>query len=404
VSDMTQIDEFPFPRDEGCPLWPSKEYARRRHEEPVSRVRTGTDNDPWLITRYADAIAVLGNPAAFSQDPLAPGYPHRPGHSEILTSGFLMEIDPPLHTRLRGVVNEEFSVRRIGGHAELVRRVVSQVLDDFLASGSPADLVSGIAYRLPGLVICELLGVPYEDKDLFLNWITLCFGPPNEESQKQAAVAAKEFADYVDELLTQKQRSPSDDIIGRMVKNSLEPGTVSRDELLTLIRSLVVGGFDTTANTISLGTLAFLLHPEQMAALRDNSELAGNAAEEVLRVTAITHLGRRRAARKDVEVGGTLIRAGEGVIVSQDAVNRDESLFDDPDRFNIERTGARRHMSFGFGIHLCVGSPLARLELKELFAQMFVRIPTLSLAGTRNDVGYKADGNIWGLQRLEVRW
>jgi len=399
-----EVDEFPFPREQKCPLWPSPEYARRRHEEPVSRVRMGSDNDPWLITRYADAIAVLGNPGAFSQNPTAPGYPHRPGHSEVLTSGFLMEIDPPLHTRLRAVVNQEFAVRRIEEHAVAVRNIVTSVLDELLAGDKPADYVPAVAYKLPGLVICELLGVPYGDKDLFLGWINQCFGPPNEDSAREASIAAKAFADYVDQLLADKERNPTEDIIGRMVVSSLETQVVDRDELLSLIRQLIVGGFDTTANTISLGTLAFLLQPEQLAALRDDPTLAGHAAEEVLRFTAITHLGRRRAARQDIEVGGQLIRAGEGVIVAQDAINRDEALFENPDAFDIRRKGPRRHMSFGFGIHLCPGSPLARLELKELFAQLFVRVPTLELATSPDEVSYKDDANIWGLRSLEVTW
>lgn len=398
-------EKFPFPRDPECPLLPSKEYERRRREEPISRVDVGSESEPWLVTRHADMVAVMGNPAVFSHSPLTPGFPSRPAAAGALTEGFLLEQDPPVHTRQKAVLMEEFSLRKVQQHAPLVRRVVTETLDNFIASGSPAEFVSGVAYRIPGEIICELLGVQPGERERFLGWISACMttSPQGEEGQQKTAAALEAFSEYVEYLLDQKLRERPDDLIGRMLHN-LDEGVVSRDEMIRLIKTLIVGGIDTTANTIALGTLAFLLHPEQLAKLRDDPGLASNASEEVLRFTNITHTGRRVAAREDIEIGGTLIRAGEGVVVTADAVNRDQAVFEDPNTFDIERKNARRHGTFGFGIHLCVGSALARLEMKEFFSQVFVRIPTLALAGEEQGVEYKYDSTIWGLERLDVRW
>lgn len=401
---LEKVDQYPFPRDGECPFQPSPEYARRRAEEPVSRVRTGTGNDPWLITRFQDAVAVLGNPGVFRSNPTLPGYPRRGGHTDLLVGKFLFAQDPPTHTRLRSVLVEEFSVRRVVAHAEMVSRVVSETLDDFVRARSEGDLVADVAFRIPGRVMFEVLGMPHEDREQFLTWITRCLGPVGLVTEGEAAAAVASYQAYVDDFLTFREQNPSDDVIGRLVTNALEPGIVSRDELLFLIQALITGGFDTTAHTMGLGVLALLRNPDQLDLLRNDTSLAPKVAEEVLRTTAVTHVGRRRVAVEDIEVGGTLIRSGEGVIVSQDAVNRDEAIFTDPHEFNIERDGARRHMTFGFGIHLCVGSPLARMELRELFAQLFARIPTLELARPNDEDPYVRDATMWGLERLDVRW
>jgi cytochrome P450 len=404
MSQIETIEQYPFARDSRCPMQPSSEYARRRTEAPLERINTGQETIPWLVTRYRDAVSVLGDAGKFSSNPAADGYPRRGGNTDLLVGRFLFTQDPPKHTRLRGVITEEFSVKRVKGYSDMITRVVSETLDAFVAGKSHGDFVSEVAFKIPGRVMFEVLGMPQEDRETFLDWITQCLGPAGAVTPEQAATAAAAYQGYVDDFLRFRERNPSADVIGRLVTNALEPGLVTRDELLDLIQALITGGFDTTAHTMAMGTMLLLTHPEQLALLRNESSLTANAVEEILRITAVTHVGRRRVAVEDAMVGDTTIRAGEGVIVSQDAVNRDETIFANPDEFDITRKAARRHMTFGFGIHLCLGSPLARMELREVFGQLFTRIPTLELAVPAEDVTVVADATILGLESLEVRW
>ncbi|MEE3849662.1 cytochrome P450 [Gordonia sp. LSe1-13] len=398
------VETYPFPRDSRCPMRPSGEYARRRDEEPLNRLGLGRDRDPWLVTRYRDAVSVLGDAGRFSSNPAADGFPRRGGNTDLLVGRFLFTQDPPKHTRLRGVLTEEFSVSRVNGYREMVTRVVAQTLDEFVSGKSSGDFVSEVAFRIPGHVMFEVLGMPHQDRGRFLDWITQCLGPVGSVPTDQASAAARAYQAYVDDFLAYRERTPSDDVIGRLVRNALEPGLVTREELLDLIQALITGGFDTTAHTMAMGTFALLTNPDQLALLRNDPSLAGNAVEEILRTTAVTHTGRRRVATEDVLIGDQEISAGDGVIVSQDAVNRDDAVFAEPDVFDITRKGARRHMTFGFGIHLCLGSPLARMELQEVFGTLFAKIPTLELAVPEADVEVVADATILGLESLQVRW
>jgi cytochrome P450 len=250
-------------------------------------------------------------------------------------------------------------------------------------------------------VICELLGVPYADHDFFQSRSSALLrrSIPVEERIR----ARDELRSYLDELVSRKERIPADDLLGRQVAKRRENGAASHGDLVSLALLLLVAGHETTANMISLGTVALLEHPDDIAAIREDPGKTPGAVEELLRYFAIAELAASRVATADVEIGGVLIRAGEGVVTLGSSANRDPEAFDHPDELDIER-GARHHVAFGFGPHQCLGQNLARTELQIVFDTLFRRVPGLRLAGPVGDLPFKDDGAIYGLYALPVTW
>lgn len=405
MSEPTEVrpPDFPMPRAKGCPLDPSPEYHRLREEEPVSRVTVVGGHPAWLITRFDDARQVLGDDR-FSADPTKPGYPSYPLASDEIGKRWLTRMDPPEHDVLRRMVSPEFSVRRMEAIRPAIQKIVDGLIDDILAGPPPAELVSSFCMQVPGIVICEQLGVPHADHDFFHQTVVTCFKSVHSDEELQAARAANiRFIEYLDDLIREKESQPADDLLSRLAEEQIEPGHLTHTELVDLARLMVLAGFDTTGNTLGLGILLLLEHEDQLAELRDDPALWPGAVEEILRFTTITHAGRRRAATEDIEVGGFLIRAGEGVLVAQDAANRDPEAFPEPDVFDIHRK-ARHHLTFGYGSHACVGGPLARLELQLGLETLFRRMPNLALAVPFDELPFAHDNQAYGVYRLPVIW
>jgi cytochrome P450 len=406
VKDATtaagQCPVFPFPRDERCPINPSPEYARVREERAFPKIRTWNGDEAWLVTGYDDAIEILADAESFSNDPRNDGYPRATPAVQVLSRGVLPMLDPPEHTPLRTLVNQEFNIKRIESIRPLIQRVVDDALEEYLCRPQPADFVAHFAFRVASVMICELLGVPYDDHKMFQECVEQCHGAG--ATVEQAVDATEQIDGYLESLLQRQEANPTESIVGRFVTTGLRTGLVQRDETLTLMRFMIEAGFDTTANTMSLGTLALLQHPDQLAALRDDPSLVRGAVEEILRYTSIIHQGGRRAIRVDAEIAGNKLTRGEGVIVARDAANRDGRIFENPDVFDIRRPNAKRHITFSYGIHLCAGSSLARAELQAVFSTLFQRVPTLHLAVPQDQLRYKDDSQVFGLYELPLAW
>jgi cytochrome P450 len=231
-----------------------------------------------------------------------------------------------------------------------------------LAGPKPVDLVRAFALPVPSLVICELLGVPYTDHEFFQHNSKILIN--RDESPEATREAQERLIDLSGPAGCRKTCQPADDLLSRLATEQVKAGELTRHDVAVMGILLLIAGHETTANMIALGTLALLEHPDQLAALRDtdNPNLIAGAVEELLRYLHITHSGRRRVAVADIEIDGQLIRAGDGVIFANDVANRDEEAFADPDRLDVHRD-ARRHVAFGFGVHQCLGQPLARVEL-----------------------------------------
>ncbi|ARQ67448.1 cytochrome P450 [Streptomyces marincola] len=396
-----EIPRFPMPRAAQCPFDPPPALREQQRQAPLTRVRLWDGSTPWLVTRYAEQRALLADPRV-SADISRPGYPASAPSSGKNSVGFIL-MDDPEHARLRRMVTAPFAVRRVETLRPAVQKIVDDQIDTMLAGPRPADLVQRFALPVPSLVICELLGVPYDDHAFFQANSGTIVNREVSEPERTAALAA--LTRYLDDLLGDKLAHPTDDLLSGLAAR-VTRGELSRPEAAGMGVLLLIAGHETTANMIALGTLALLRHPDQLARLREarDPRVITGAVEELLRYLHITHNGRRRTALEDIEIAGHRIRAGEGLILANDIANRDPRAFpDDPDRLDIDRD-ARHHVAFGFGVHQCLGQPLARLELQIVYGTLYRRVPTLRLATDPDAIAFKHDASVYGVHALPVTW
>ena len=399
----TEVPEFPMARATGCPFDPPPALRELRDRTPISRVRLWDGSEPWLITRHEDQRALLGDPR-ISADTMQPGYPHQsPGvkaRREDAVS--FISMDDPEHARQRRMVTAEFSIKRVEALRPAIQRIVDGLIDDLLAGPKPADLVQAFALPVPSLVICELLGVPYRDHEFFQSHSKVLISRSTTAEESRAASA--ELTDYLDRLLGEKLAHPADDLLSSLAER-ITSGELTRRQAANTGLILLIAGHETTANMIALGTLALLEHPDQLARVRESEDpkLIASTVEELLRYLNIVHSGRRRAVLADVEIGGVTIRAGDGIVLANDIGNRDPDVFADPDSLDVARN-PRRHIAFGFGVHQCLGQPLARVELQVVYSTLYRRLPTLRLATGIDQLPFKHDGIVYGVYELPVTW
>ncbi|HEY4020305.1 MAG TPA: cytochrome P450 [Pseudonocardiaceae bacterium] len=391
-------------RAAGCPFDPPPDLRTLQAQAPITRVRLWDGSTPWLLTRYTEQRALLADPRISSNSSLA-GYPHTSAGSAVSRTEerTFLHKDDPEHTRLRRMVTAPFAIKRVEAMRPAVQRIVDTLIDKLLAGPKPVDLVQAFALPVPSLVISELLGVPYADHDFFQRNSKILI---NRDQTPEAQLAARgELIGYLDRLVAEKLASPGDDLLSELVVQQVKTGELTEHEAAGMGVLLLVAGHETTANMIALGTLALLEHPDQLAALRDTDDpkVIAGAVEELLRYLHILHLGRRRVALENIEIGGRLIRAGDGVIFANEVANRDEEIFAEPDRLDVHRD-ARRHVAFGFGVHQCLGQPLARVELQVVYSSLYRRIPDLRLAVDLDQVAFKHDAGVYGVYELPVTW
>jgi cytochrome P450 len=399
MTDLTELADFSMARVAGCPFDPAP--ALSQVERPMRRVRLWDGSTPWLVTGYAEQRALLGHPNA-SAEMSSPGFPNFAEGFGKLGLSFVM-MDDPEHNRLRRMVIAQFTVKRVEAMRARVQEIVDEQLDHMLAGPKPADLVEAFALPVPSLVICELLGVPYADHDFFQE-TSKAILHQESTSEERAAAGGALFA-YLDTLIEARFANPGDDMLSGLT-DRIRSGELTRPEATEIGVVMLLAGHETTANMIALGVLALLEHPDQLALLRENLDdpkLVASAVEELLRYLTIAHGGRRRAALEDITIAGETIRAGEGMILVNETGNRDSAVFPDPGRLDVRRD-ARSHLSFGFGVHQCLGQPLARLELQVVYRTLLRRVPALALATEVDRLPFKHDGFVYGLYELPVTW
>ncbi|MFM9703008.1 cytochrome P450 [Streptomyces galilaeus] len=393
--------EFPMPREARCPFDPPPALKNLQEQTPLTKVRLWDGSEPWLVTRYADQRALLGD-ARVSADTDSPGYPTKasPEGGEGKLSFIMM--DDPEHTRLRRMVTAPFAVKKVEALRPAVQRIVDGLIDGMLSRPGPVDLVEEFALPIPSLVICELLGVPYDDHALFQEHTKTMVRTTATPEQRGAAT--REMAGYLAGQIAERLAEPKDDLLSSIAER-VTAGEIDHRQATEMALLLLIAGHETTANMIALGTLALLHNPDQLALLResDDPKFVAGAVEELLRYLHITHMGRRRAVTEDIEVAGQVVKAGEGVIMVNEIANRDPEVFADPDRLDLTRD-ARRHVAFGFGVHQCLGQPLARMELQVVYGTLYKRIPTLKPACALENVRFKNDAFIYGVHELPVSW
>jgi cytochrome P450 len=382
---------------------PPPELARLRADEGVLRVVTPFGLHAWLVTRYDDVRTVLSDPERFSNArtdfPFAEQMQLSREEIAQRRAGQLLGMDPPEHTRLRRMLTPEFTVRRIRRLAPRIEEIVDSHLDALEKEGPPADLVSEFALPIPSLVICELLGVPYSEREQFQRRTRKQLDlsvPMAERLQLQ-----RESRTFMEGQVAGAKAAPGDDMLGMLIREHGDE--LTNDELVGVALLLLVAGHETTANMLGLGTLALLRHPEQLAAVRDDPAAVEPAVEELLRWLSIVPQGILRTTTTEVTLAGQTMPAGELVAVSLLAANRDPALVEDPDRLDITR-GAMGHVAFGHGLHHCLGAPLARMEMRTAFPALLRRFPKLDLAVPFEEVPFRPHHFIHGLQSLPVTW
>jgi cytochrome P450 len=404
VSDVeVTVGKWPFERAE--PLDPPPAYAELRATCPVSKVEMWDGSQAWLATRYSDIRALLSDPG-LSSDTSNEGFPQSSETIARARGGqkSFARLDPPRHDEHRNMLKKDFLIARVNGLRPYLEELVDGLLDDMEKHGKPIDLVPTFAQAVPAHVICKLLDLPDEHNEFFQDrvntWMSLDSSP--DMAAQAGADAIDYFARLIDEREVEVREGRTDDVVSRLIREHLLTGDMDKLELTHMLHLLLLGGFDTTANMIALGTLTFLEHPDQLADLQADPSLVPRAVEELLRYLTVAHHVAFRLAMRDVEAAGGCIHAGDGVIAPLAAANRDPEVFEDPDVFDIHRD-ARSHVAFGFGIHQCLGQPLARLELNVVFERFFQRFPTLHLAVPREDLRFR-NSMIYGVESLPVAW
>lgn len=386
------LPAFPFGRT--CPFAPNDKYAAFDDNNLKQIDFNGTPG--WLVTGYNNVRSVLADPRMSVRgiDDSSRG-----DDGDQAVPGFFVAMDPPQHDDLRRILAKEFTPRRMAAMRPTIERIANELIDEILKSDGPVDIVDALALPLPSLVICELLGVPYDRHDFFQDRTRAVLRQGSTPEEIGAAIG--DVMGYLAELVTIKQATPGDDLVSLLTKH-IESGDLSVIDVAGMSTFLLMAGHETTGNMIGLGLFALLEHPEQLAELREDQELMPQAVEELLRHLDIIG-SLPRTTTEDIEIGGQKIAKGELLMFSTEAGNRDPEVFDEPNRLDFHRD-ASRHLTFGHGIHTCLGAPLARLELQVVYSLLLERIPSLRLAVPASEIGLKNDARIFGVHELPVTW
>jgi cytochrome P450 len=395
-------ESFPVSRPLGCPFDPAREYADFRRTAELTRVSTPAGVEAYVASRYDDVRTLLRDNRLSSRS--APS-DHMVPNADLdreAESGSILHVDGAAHKRLRRLLATEFAMKRMEAMRPRIAEMIETQLDAMLTAGGPVDLVQAFALPIPSLVICELLGVPYEDRDEFQHRSALLVQVDGDRDELMRV--SDELNQYMVGLVMAKQARRQDDLLSRLITRAEELGTpLSLPELVSVGITLLIAGHETTANMIALSTLALLRNPAELEALRSDPGLAPTAVEELLRYLSVVQFGLFRHVTDDLSIGASTIEAGGFLIAALSAANRDESVFPDPDRLDLSRDAAA-HVAFGFGPHQCLGQQLARIELQEVFGRLYTRIPTLRLAVPFEELEYRNNTLVYGVTALPVTW
>ncbi|MEU6698246.1 cytochrome P450 [Pseudonocardia sp. NPDC046786] len=399
---MITAPRLPFDRPNILEVAPL--HAVLRREAPVVPVRTPVGDPAWLVTRHAEARELFADPRLGRSHP-------DPESAAMVTEAAVMngpsgsyETEQHEHDRMRRLLVPAFSAKRMRLLGDHVAELVDGCLDDLVAArdaDGTADLHEHLSFPLPVLVICELLGVPFADREYFSG---LSERVAAIRSGGDAAEAMAEFHAYTGRLAARKRVEPGEDVVTDLVRAREADPTFGEAELTRLAAGLLFAGHETTVGRIDLGVLLLLTDPARRDAfVADIDGRLHGTVEEVLRLSAPSGLGLLRYAHTDVEIGGTTIRRGDAVLISTDSANRDAGVFDEPEAFDPTRR-PNPHVSFGYGGHFCIGASLARTELSTVFARLFARLPGLRLAVSPDRLDVRSDQVTGGVRALPVSW
>jgi cytochrome P450 len=390
---------FPMPRD--YPLDPPPALARMQAESPVGRVRLFRGDEAWVVTSYAECYRLLRLPS-LSVDFRTPGYPVVHQTHAKFAPEILSHIDPPEHNKYRRMLAAEFTVKRVERLRPQVTAVVEEQFDRMIAAGPGVDMMEALALPAPALMICTMLGVPYEQRDYFVGLADTFLG--GHAPVEEAVRANQELRNLIRDLIRAKRDGSDDDLLTRVTRDYVATGELEEEQFVALVEGVLIAGFHTTSSMIGLGAIALLENPDQFAELREDLSLVPAAVEELLRYLSITQMGRHRATTEEIEVGGQVIGPGEGIILASDIANRDPAAFADPNRLILRNGDKRPHQAFGVGIHQCVGAALARLELGIVYTTLAERLPTLKMTVPIEELEFTHNSTVNGVRALPIAW
>ncbi|SCG46276.1 cytochrome P450 [Micromonospora halophytica] len=393
-------------RDDPFTLPPA--LAELADRSPIGRAKLPDGEPFWLVTGYEEARAALSDPR-FSADrfryhPRFRNLPKELGEQlrgDKARAGSFINMDPPEHTRYRKLLTGQFTVRRIRELATRIEQIVTGRLDAMLAGGNSADLVSEFAVPVPSLMICELLGVRYADREEFQQRAAALL--QTNVSVDEAVKNVEAQRAFMQRLVTDKRKNPTDDIISGLVHQAGADPALTDDELVGIANLLLFAGLETTASSLGLGMFVLLQRPEQLAVLREEPARVGDAVEELLRYLTVVSTGLFRFAKEDLEFGGEHIPAGSTVVISLLAANRDERHWPEPEALDVTRVRSS-HLAFGHGVHQCLGQQLARIEMTVGYTELLRRLPNVRLAVPPEDVPLRNDMITYGVHALPITW
>lgn len=394
----TEPEPFPFGEYQRLDMHPR--YAELREQRKLLRIRVPYGEDAWLVTRYCDVKTVLGD-SRFSRAAAAEHDEARLTPFPIRTS--ILGVDPPEQTRLRRLLATTFTMRRVELLRPYIRQVATGLVDDLVRHGPPADLVEHFAAPMAALVICELMGIPAEEQREFRRWVD-AFSSTTAMTSDDVEDQMDSMYGYVSDMIERRRRTPDDGLVSGLIHARDDEDRLSETELLELVTVLIIAGYDTVSSQLMSSVYVLLTHPEQTEELRARPELMPKAVEELLRFVPLdAHVTFARYATEDVELSGTVVRAGEAALASLPSANRDADVFTDPDRLDFHRE-RNPHLGFGHGLHHCVGAALARIELQEALSALLTRFPKLRLAVPVAEVPWKSGMQVRSLVSLPTQW
>ncbi|WP_229402083.1 cytochrome P450 [Micromonospora okii] len=406
MTDIRTTDAVAFPQDRTCPYQPPSGYRLLAEQRPISQVTLYDGRTAWAVTGHAMARRLLVDPR-LSSDRTNPEWPMLTARvaaaatdvqkKVLKIATMLVGVDDPVHNARRRLLISSFTIRRINALRPRVQEIVDRQLDDMLGRDAPTDLIRAFASPVPMRVLCDLLGVPYDDHDFFERQShQLLFGAHGNEAYDLLMA-------YLGALIERKRHNPGEGVLDDLIAEHGATGRVDSEELLQLMLVLLAAGHDTTTSMISLSVVALLEAPERLAELRADPSLMPAAVEELTRLLSIAE-GMPRVATADIEVEGTTIRRGDGVLFMTSLINRDGDVHERPDSLDWHRQTVRDHVAFGFGVHQCIGQNVARATVEIAVRALIERLPGLRLAVPVQELPFRSGAGIQKLIELPVSW